>query len=91
MITVAGHTDNQGETGYNQGDSPEQRYCPRHWRNIFPQRGIRPTRLVIQYFGQNRPIADNSIPSGRAENRRVELIASRPPIVAADNHRRNLN
>ena len=73
MITVAGHTDNQGETDYNQ-ELSEQR------GEYLSQRGITPTRLVIQYFGQNRPIADNSIPSGRAENRRVELIIE--PIVA---------
>ena len=77
IVTVAGHTDNQGETDYNQGLSEQRALAIGEYLS---QRGITPTRLVIQCFGQNRPIADNSIPSGRAENRRVELIIE--PIVA---------
>lgn len=77
LITVAGHTDNRGETDYNQGLSKQRALAIGEYLS---QRGITPTRLVIQCFGQNRPIADNSIASGRAENRRVELIIE--PIVA---------
>lgn len=77
MITVAGHTDNQGETDYNQGLSEQRALAIGEYLS---QRGITPTRLVIQCFGQNRPIADNSVASGRAENRRVELVIE--PVVA---------
>lgn len=57
MVTVAGHTDNQGEAVYNQRLSEQralaiEEYLSRH--------SIAPMRLVVQGFGQNRPIADNS-------------------------------
>ena len=37
---------------------------------------IDPARLVSLGYGQNRPIADNDTPEGRAENRRVEMIVT---------------
>lgn len=76
IITVAGHTDNQGETTYNQRLSEQRALAIGEYLS---QRGITPTRLVIQHFGQNRPIADNNLAKGRTENRRVELVIE--PVV----------
>jgi len=39
--------------------------------------GIAPERLEAVGLGQARPIADNATPSGRAANRRVELVIAR--------------
>jgi chemotaxis protein MotB len=37
------------------------------------ERGVDPTRLTAEGFGQARPIADNATPAGRRKNRRVEI------------------
>lgn len=77
MVTVAGHTDNQGKTAYNQQLSEQRALAIGKYLS---QRGITPLRLVIQGFGQNRPIGDNSSAEGRVKNRRVELIIE--PVIA---------
>ena len=35
---------------------------------------INSQRLIVLGYGESRPIASNSNPSGRAQNRRVELL-----------------
>jgi len=44
--------------------------------HLFSARGIEPTRLSAVGYGEFQPIADNSTPEGRAENRRVVLVVS---------------
>jgi len=44
--------------------------------HLFTARGIEPTRLSAVGYGEFQPIADNSTPEGRAENRRVVLVVS---------------
>lgn len=46
-------------------------------KNIFD-----PVTLVSMGYGQYRPIADNSTPEGRAENRRVEILITKSDTVA---------
>jgi outer membrane protein OmpA-like peptidoglycan-associated protein len=74
-ITIEGHTDNQGtvqsnlELGQHRADSV---------KDYLVSRGVEPTRIRAVGIGQARPIADNSSPEGRANNRRVEIIVSPP-------------
>jgi outer membrane protein OmpA-like peptidoglycan-associated protein len=70
IIAVAGHTDSTGASDYNQKLS-EQR--ARSVANYLKSRDIIAERFEIVGFGEDYPIADNSTPEGRAQNRRVEL------------------
>jgi len=72
-ITIEGHTDNQGsrtsnmELGQHRADSV---------KDYITGRGVDGSRVRAVGIGQDRPIADNSSPEGRANNRRVEIIIS---------------
>lgn len=70
IIAVSGHTDSTGASDYNQKLS-EQR--ARSVANYLKSRDIVAERFEIVGFGEDYPIADNSTPEGRAQNRRVEL------------------
>ncbi len=41
-------------------------------------KGVAPERLSIGGYGEYRPVADNSTPEGRRQNRRVEVIIKPP-------------
>lgn len=77
-IEVAGYTDNQPITG-----GP----YPNNWAlsaarattvvvRMTKRDGVAPSRVVLIGFGQYHPLASNSTPVGRAENRRVNIIVS---------------
>ena len=72
-ITVEGHTDNQG-TAQSNLDLGQKR--AESVRDYIVTRGVDPSRIKAVGIGQARPIADNSNPEGRANNRRVEIIIS---------------
>jgi outer membrane protein OmpA-like peptidoglycan-associated protein len=69
---IAGHTDNQGNAAHNQTLSENRAASVIAW---LKSHGIAGTRLGAQGFGASRPVADNSTESGRALNRRVEVMA----------------
>jgi outer membrane protein OmpA-like peptidoglycan-associated protein len=77
IIAVSGHTDSTGASDFNQKLS-EQR--ARSVANYLKSRDIVAERFEIVGFGEDYPIADNSTPEGRAQNRRVELTLV--PITA---------
>ena len=77
-ITIEGHTDSQGSTEYNQDLSQ------RRAESVKAQlvaRGVAADRIKTVGVGEDRPIASNTSPEGRANNRRVEIIVGeeRPP------------
>jgi outer membrane protein OmpA-like peptidoglycan-associated protein/opacity protein-like surface antigen len=69
-IEVAGHTDAAGEAEYNQELSRRRAEAV---RDYLRSRGVNDDLLVVRGFGETKPIADNSSPDGRAQNRRVTL------------------
>lgn len=70
-LAIAGHTDNTGTLAVNQRISQERANAVAAYLRSC---GIAPNRIqsVIGYDYQD-PIADNSTPQGRAQNRRVEI------------------
>lgn len=69
-ITVAGHTDNTGRADYNLKLSERRANAVRF---ALAERGVAASRVTAMGFGADTPVASNTAPEGRAENRRVEL------------------
>jgi outer membrane protein OmpA-like peptidoglycan-associated protein len=69
-LVVAGHTDSEGDDGYNQDLSEQRAATVMQW---LTGKGIDPARLSSEGLGESRPVADNGSPTGRALNRRVQL------------------
>ena len=74
-VRVEGHTDAIGSDEYNRELSV--RRAEAVYRYLV-NRGVDPERFTVEGFGKTRPIASNDTESGRAQNRRVELIPSSP-------------
>jgi outer membrane protein OmpA-like peptidoglycan-associated protein len=70
-LSVAGHTDNIGEAGFNQQLSERRAAAVKE--ALVSRYGIAPDRLSTKGFGASRPIEPNTTLEGRARNRRVEL------------------
>lgn len=70
-IAVQGYTDSKGTDEYNLKLS--DRRANAVYRYLVAG-GIAPDRMTVEGFGEAKPVADNSTESGRAENRRVELV-----------------
>jgi outer membrane protein OmpA-like peptidoglycan-associated protein len=73
-LIVEGHTDSQGSESYNQGLSQRRADAV---RDYLVQRGYPADRIQSRGKGKGSPIADNTSPEGRANNRRVEIIIER--------------
>ena len=43
--------------------------------------GLRPTRFLVEGFGQYSPFASNATSGGRAQNRRVDIVVLKNPVV----------
>jgi len=92
-IRVEGHTDNVPIASTLQGRFPS------NWelstaratavvRYLQDKAGIAPDHLIAAGYGEYRPIASNTTPEGRAQNRRIEIVlvpiesAAAPPAPA---------
>jgi outer membrane protein OmpA-like peptidoglycan-associated protein len=73
-VVVEGHTDSQGGASYNQDLSQRRAQAV---RDYLVTRGMASDRVTAAGFGPTRPIADNTSPEGRANNRRVEIVVSK--------------
>ncbi|WP_257666959.1 OmpA family protein [Parapedobacter tibetensis] len=75
-ILVIGHTDNKGADKYNQGLSERRAKAVRDYA---VSQGLSSRRIKTEGKSFHEPIGDNDTESGRAQNRRVEIV-----IVAND-------
>jgi len=75
-ILVVGHTDSTGTAAHNMDLSIRRSGAV---KAFLVQQGVDGSRLTTQGKGETEPIASNSTPAGRAQNRRVEIV-----IVAND-------
>jgi len=69
-IKIAGHTDSQGNDQNNLILSKKRAEAV---KQFLVQRGVTTERIIVQYFGETKPIDTNDTPEGRAKNRRVEM------------------
>lgn len=70
-VIVQGHTDSTGSESHNQTLS--ERRADRV-KGYLAQRGVDPSRMISTGYGESQPIASNDSASGRAQNRRVDLL-----------------
>jgi len=70
-IVVEGHTDSVGPATYNQFLSQQRAESVR--RFLLDELGVDPERIVARGYGETRPVANNSSPGGRQQNRRVVI------------------
>jgi outer membrane protein OmpA-like peptidoglycan-associated protein len=73
IVDVYGHTDSTGDDTYNYNLSQRRALAV---ANYLSSQGVDSRRFAVTGFGETRPIADNSSPAGRAQNRRVEIQLS---------------
>jgi outer membrane protein OmpA-like peptidoglycan-associated protein len=74
-IRIQGHTDSTGSAAYDEQLSLRRAEAV---RDVLASRGVNLRQMLVEGAGAARPIADNSTPEGRAENRRVELYIDVP-------------
>ena len=71
VVRVEGHTDSTGSASYNQDLSVNRAQSV---ASYLAQSGVSPSRVQAVGYGESRPVATNSTPQGRAQNRRVEIL-----------------
>lgn len=69
-LKLAGHTDNVGDDAKNMMLSNQRASAVKRY---LVERGASADKIVVEYYGETRPIADNATPEGRQKNRRVEM------------------
>lgn len=73
-VIVEGHTDNVGSAKFNEDLSLRRAESV---AQSLAQSGMKADAIELRGIGFDKPIADNSTPEGRAQNRRV-VITVRP-------------
>ncbi|MEN9580767.1 MAG: hypothetical protein RJA70_3776 [Pseudomonadota bacterium] len=70
-IVVEGHTDSRGVDEANVGLSQRRADAV---RDYLVSRGYESDKVQARGLGEGTPVADNTSPEGRANNRRVEIV-----------------
>lgn len=70
-VRIVGHTDSTGSDAINNPLSVDRATST---RNYLTMRGVSGQRIQVEGQGSYQPIASNSTPAGRAQNRRVEIF-----------------
>lgn len=70
-VVIEGHTDSVGSEAYNLGLSQKRADAV---RTALLSKGISSQRITAKGLGKKFPVASNSTPAGRQQNRRVEII-----------------
>lgn len=67
---IGGHTDSQGSEAFNEDLSRRRALAA---RDYLASRGLNVSQLAVKGYGESEPVADNTTPEGRQQNRRVVL------------------
>jgi OOP family OmpA-OmpF porin len=70
-IEVAGHTDGDGEDGFNQALSEKRAQAV---VDYLVRAGLPASRFTAVGYGSTQPIAGNDTDDGKAQNRRIEFL-----------------
>ncbi len=70
-VDIVGHTDSSGAADFNQRLSEQRAVSV---GGYLQSQGVLPQRIVTRGMGETQPIASNSTPQGRSQNRRVEIV-----------------
>ena len=73
LVDINGHTDSTGSLSHNMALSQRRATSV---GSYLANQGVDGRRLAMNGMGPNQPIASNSTPDGRAQNRRVEIYLS---------------
>lgn len=76
-LVIEGHTDSVGTRDYNRRLSGARAEAVRAY---LVSRGVPSEQVVAVAKGEDEPVAPNTTAEGRANNRRVEIVISRPPL-----------
>lgn len=79
-ITVMGYTDSEGTDSDNQRLSENRANSV---RNYLVQKGVAQARISSKGLGESNPVASNATETGRANNRRVEIVVDRVPVATS--------
>ena len=71
-VNISGHTDNVPNAEMSNYELSGKRALS--VLEYFLQNNVRPQRFSVSGYGPDRPVADNRLESGRAANRRVEIL-----------------
>jgi OOP family OmpA-OmpF porin len=74
VVEVHGHTDNAGSIEANQKLSEDRAFAVKSWLEQQSPVNFPDGRVRVFAHGPTNPIASNSTPEGRAQNRRVEIV-----------------
>jgi outer membrane protein OmpA-like peptidoglycan-associated protein len=72
-VQVEGYTDSVGSDAYNQTLSENRANAV---QTFLVSNGVPAANVTAAGYGKADPVADNSTPAGRAQNRRVNLVVS---------------
>ncbi len=72
-MQAEGYTDNIGSDEYNQTLSEHRAAAV---RTFLVSQNVTDANITSAGYGKSSPVADNSTNSGRAQNRRVQLVVS---------------
>jgi outer membrane protein OmpA-like peptidoglycan-associated protein len=70
-VGVYGHTDNTGDSEANQRLSEER---AKSVKSYLMSKGLLEDRIEVKGYGDSQPVSDNTSASGKAKNRRVEIV-----------------
>jgi len=79
-LVIEGYTDSVGTSDYNRRLSGARAEAVRAY---LVSRGVPPDEVVAVAKGEDEPVAPNNTAEGRANNRRVEIVISRPSVPTA--------
>ena len=71
QLIIEGHTDSDGTTEHNQVLSQKRAESV---KSYLVNSGISSSRLFTEGYGESTPVAPNTTATGKAQNRRVELV-----------------
>jgi outer membrane protein OmpA-like peptidoglycan-associated protein len=80
-FNVEGHTDNTGGVAMNNELSLKRATTV---RDYLIGQGVPASNIDVAGLGLSAPIGDNSTTDGRGRNRRVEIVVSGGPLIAAN-------